>query len=609
MRRGTGERYQEIKDRHKVPSLREKVRLLEEELWHGLPGETPLLQLEATELREQGRRDRDRSGEPRPELLILPVGRSPEPLLFAVAYHEPRDVSLLVPDSLPPQYCRELSELWDELAPELGVPEFDEAKGPEVRDEASDVFRAIQKLIAEHPEIEPSRLVIDITGGKKSMTGGAFLAAGYCGVTASYIDFDEYDELLRRPVPGSPRPGRLVHPEELFRLRDRQRLRELFDARRYPEARELAQDLRRTAESAPVRDALGVNEAESLAAELGRVAAVARAYEDWSSGFYADALEALAEAAEIPVAPTLMLLAAIWPRRGEEAERVVEALAEDVIFRDPRVPLAYFLDVLVWASDERIQADPRGAFLRLFGTVESAASFLFEGFVARHPERLVVEPKEPGELAALEGLLGPDGRTVDWSALLEQGVVSLAHRSSRATLELLGGKAKEPTPKDLGEEAFTSSACSRASQPRLGKGLSRKARAAVPACRVSLTERLLDRQLAQALFERGSLDGQEGIVSLRHKAAHWLAPVPAGTALAVCRYLCELLRSGMPRALEGWGPSGDSEPDELGNLAEWTDRLLAACRGEISGDCEPLTYDQLQAHPELERSLSVGRSA
>ena len=41
------------------------------------------------------------------------------------------------------------------------------------------------------------RVIVDVTGAKKSMVAGAFLFAAYADMPISYVDFDEYDEEMQ----------------------------------------------------------------------------------------------------------------------------------------------------------------------------------------------------------------------------------------------------------------------------------------------------------------------------------------------------------------------------------------------------------------------------
>src|SRR5262249_55717599 len=178
------------------------------------------------------------------DLLILCVGYSPEPLLLAVAHHAPRAVVLLIETHLRAEYLQSLERLWNEYRELLGVPEFSGMEQRKVRDQAGEVFATVRRIAAGR---RAGRIVVDITGAKKSMIAGAFLAAGFLDLETSYVDFEEYDNLLRRPVPGKSRPGRIDHPYQLFRLREEARLREEIDRRRFREAERLGAGPRRDA--------------------------------------------------------------------------------------------------------------------------------------------------------------------------------------------------------------------------------------------------------------------------------------------------------------------------------------------------------------------------
>jgi hypothetical protein len=81
---------------------------------------------------------------------------------------------------------------------------------------------------------------MDFTGAKKTMVVGAFLAAGFLDLEATYIHFHRYDSTLNRPVPGASFLTTLPHPAKLFPLREQERLAGAFNALRYEEAAALA---------------------------------------------------------------------------------------------------------------------------------------------------------------------------------------------------------------------------------------------------------------------------------------------------------------------------------------------------------------------------------
>ncbi len=188
-------------------------------------------------------------------MLILTVGYSPEPVFLSLAYHAPRKIFLLLERRLARSYLASLGELWETYREALELPAWDDRRrGPRrtvvkrrVRDSPGELFQAVRRIVAEHPG-DRRGVVLDITGAKKSMIAGAFLAAGYFDLEASYVDFSGYDPALRRPDPASYRTVALRHPRELFRLRDERRLEEAFAGRRYREARVLSAELGRMAE-------------------------------------------------------------------------------------------------------------------------------------------------------------------------------------------------------------------------------------------------------------------------------------------------------------------------------------------------------------------------
>jgi hypothetical protein len=96
------------------------------------------------------------------------------------------------------------------------------------------VFRQLCKRIiprrreatAEEPQ---KKVVVDISGAKKNMMAGAFLFADYAGARISYVDFDEYDPVKRRPYGFTCRIGEQPNPYRVLSLRDWTRVRNLYE--------------------------------------------------------------------------------------------------------------------------------------------------------------------------------------------------------------------------------------------------------------------------------------------------------------------------------------------------------------------------------------------
>jgi hypothetical protein len=560
------DRFKKLLESPQVQAFEHCQRALEEVMWQGSPGSP-----EPSLLEEELRLVRQRRGDGSPAgLLVLCVGYSPEPLLLAVAHHAPAEVVLLVETNLDQRYLATFAELWDSQRDLLHLPPFSNVERRTVRDNPAEVYQTVRALAEQR---SGRRIVVDITGAKKSMIAGAFLAAGFLDLETSYVDFEQYNPALRRPVPGTSRPGRLEHPYQLFRLREEARLREELDRRRFREAERLARELQAMATSQAI---LERQEAQALAWRFETVGRAAGAYALWSEGFYNEAAAELAACPTLPVPPQVALLAPIWPRSDQPAAEIVKALSPPNVFKDPANALAYFLDVLVWNTEEEIGGRPRDCFLRLYGTVESVLSFAFHVFVSRRPERLCVAVRDPEELAQF-GQRCPRADPTSWEHLLHAIALDAGEKSSAVALKVLAGKTVRIQP------------------PPSWKGLSTEALEAFPSSTAELAGAVFAQDIL-ALFE--GKDDQirlRTFSELRHKAVHWLAPVPRESAASLLSYYRLVLQKIVPPAaahLQEDAP--ELSPEARQRLGAWEERLLEAAAGRIPADCMPLLYGDVE---------------
>lgn len=546
------DRYRELVAAPELARIEASLRALEAAIRFGDDCRPSILHEQLVIAKEWGEEDRRTTGEEPPRLLLLPLGYSPDALLLAVAFHAPASVVLLVSTSLnSASYLPELEALWDAERDLLESRRFGELARKEVRDDPADVFSTIRDVIPDHPGLRKDQIVLDLTGGKKSITAGAFLAAVHLGIVVSYVDFRDYDPVLRRPRVGSIQPGRLPDPFRLFRLREEERLVAVFSSRRYEEAERLAAELEGAATDPQVEAILGRPDAEARRARFARCGIVARGYRLWGDGFYRDARETLKAVPDLPIAPTLEALGEVWPTRDTTHQAIVGALDESVIFARPIVVLAYFLDVLAWWDQTRVQHRPRDAYVRLYGTVESLFSFLVHAHVARHPQRL--KATKPGAPAAVNGgLAGNDVTAEELRTVLET-----CYSSSNQARKLLRGK-----PLDLAH----------------GK--------------VALSAGAIPKAQARRLFDRsgGGAPYWGRFAELRHKAVHWLAPVPVELAVQLRSYLCTICLELVPPAVEDLIAAGEDRAE----LSPWLERLNAAAEGSVADQCQPLSYQELE---------------
>ena len=175
---------------------------------------------------EHARRTRNITARPC-ETLVLMVGHSLEPLLQSVCVYEPQKVVLLLnEDGYGPEeewhvFAGHLTEAIEHLVSEGLLDQHPEIPGEggdqgyAVADTPEAVFRRLVEVLADETDV-----VIDVTGGKKSMVSGAYLYAAYAGTRISYVDFDEYDPEYRRPYGYSCKIGGLSNPYDAFVLRE-----------------------------------------------------------------------------------------------------------------------------------------------------------------------------------------------------------------------------------------------------------------------------------------------------------------------------------------------------------------------------------------------------
>lgn len=215
--------------------------------------------------------------------LVLPVGFSLEPLMQSICVYKPEEVVLLLNEA---GYPGKTHESWNAFAQHIveatrylqkkgllcQMPQFPGSPGYPVADRPEAVFGALMEALHDKKDV-----VIDVTGGKKSMASGAYLYAAYTGARISYVDFDEYDVEYRRPYGYSCRISELSNPYVSFALRDWERVRTLYERYHFREALMVlkGQVMPATRSEPPM---------QTLAAFLDY-------YEKWDSGDYRAALQ------------------------------------------------------------------------------------------------------------------------------------------------------------------------------------------------------------------------------------------------------------------------------------------------------------------------------
>lgn len=156
------------------------------------------------------------------QCLISLVGFSPAPIILTIKTLEPEFVLFL--------HTKDTQNQLDVIVEKSGLKPSAYRPQPVSDSKTEDVYLAIKKLISEFPD---QSIAVDITGGKKSMVGGAAIAGALTGCDIFYIDFSEYDKQGRQPVPGSEYLNFLSNPFVIFGDLEFEEGKQLFNKGNY----------------------------------------------------------------------------------------------------------------------------------------------------------------------------------------------------------------------------------------------------------------------------------------------------------------------------------------------------------------------------------------
>jgi len=179
--------------------------------------------------------------------LVLLVGFSIEPLLQSACVHKPQKIVLLLnKEGYTDKEWHEFAQHLTKAINLLNMNDFNgndvlflgdkapDKPGYPIRGDPASVFKTLVNVLHSEEDV-----VIDITGGKKSMVTGAFMYAAYAGSRISYVDFEDYDRDKRRPYGFSCKIGELSNPYKEFALSEWERVRTLYKRYQFRDANEL----------------------------------------------------------------------------------------------------------------------------------------------------------------------------------------------------------------------------------------------------------------------------------------------------------------------------------------------------------------------------------
>ena len=309
-------------------------------------------ELEVVEARERGSgvledfRSPTQSSPDKGPAMIMPIGQSYEPLVLAVHLVRPRVIfAIHRNENLLEKFKESLNKAANSLQEARSYSKTVKGVYLSLSDnpnigEAALLFRILRdpsgslscdKETAEELENElgNGNVIFDITGAKKTMSGGCFLFAAYYDIPVYYMDFDSEDGAYH-PDLGRPYPGRCFYtrqpsPISGFGLKKVRDIKQAFDERRFPDVVLMLDELIQVMGK-------GVDEGYFDEKEIdlyGNMKRVAEVYADWQEGAYGkrggkDLGERLAEIAPELVdcrEEKLFKYAGIFPSRDQKAKK------------------------------------------------------------------------------------------------------------------------------------------------------------------------------------------------------------------------------------------------------------------------------------------------
>ena len=131
--------------------------------------------------------------EPKYDGLISLLGFAPDTVILASQFVQPETLVVL--------HTKETKGFLDKVLRFCGIPvaSFFHESFSEIPN--TDIYRALEAALKRFPK--GSRIAIELTGGKKTMSGALAIASGLLDIDLMYIDYSKYMPEFRKPRPES----------------------------------------------------------------------------------------------------------------------------------------------------------------------------------------------------------------------------------------------------------------------------------------------------------------------------------------------------------------------------------------------------------------------
>jgi len=165
------------------------------------------------------------------DILISLVGFSPEPVMHTICTLKPTSKIYLICSEGTRRFCKnsvEFKTFVEDFVKEnqLKLDKVEDLNSIGYKNGNIDVIsRAVDSILPDEiskiveeiiSENKGKRVAIDITGGKKTMLASAFTITSLYSIPAYYVDFQEYDNDVGKPVYGTEFLNQVTNPINSF---------------------------------------------------------------------------------------------------------------------------------------------------------------------------------------------------------------------------------------------------------------------------------------------------------------------------------------------------------------------------------------------------------
>lgn len=279
-------------------------------------------------------------------LLVL-VGSTPGPVVLSVELMRPKQVVLAGSNT------RDGKKYVNEVINVLGRrPDAPGVDAPTVKtcffrdDNPASAYQELADALADAPR----PWVMDITGGRKSMSATAFFLAADQGVECVHFA-GEYEPKVGHPKPATGRLRMLPNPEPVLALASERRARDYWERHDFRLAGEVLRGM-----VAQAGDWVASDRREAWE----RAARMTDGLRAWENAAYAS----LAPEMGVVLPPFVDDLRRRWPRKDASRQAI-----DDELTRTPDLLIAYLVDQWCW-TNARLSVNPRMRYQRFYSLLE-----------------------------------------------------------------------------------------------------------------------------------------------------------------------------------------------------------------------------------------------